>query len=75
MGALTSFASLSRAAGPVVVSTLYRTYGTYTVMFLTLSMLVLAFIFKVMVFKRLVPFGQGPHFVREDQEDQENTHL
>lgn len=56
MGILTSFGSLSRAVGPIVVSYLYGLYGP-RVSFISLSgIVILAIVIIILTFKRYEPY-------------------
>ena len=80
MGVFTSFSCLARGVGPILVSTTYRDYGTYAAFGLSIAAMILALVLASSAFKRLVPFGKGPHFKPKpttsgDQEIEENTYL
>ena len=62
MSVFTTFTSMARATGPVLVSSIYRDYGPYASYGLAIAAMSVALVFACVFYKRLVPFGQGPHF-------------
>ena len=62
MGAYTTLACLARAVGPILVSTIYRDYGTYAAYGMSMAAMAVALLLACATYRRLVPFGQGPHF-------------
>ena len=70
MGVLTIFACLGRGVGPILVSTIYRDYGTYAAYGLTMGAMSVAFVLASAFFKQLVPFGKGPQFEPKPMTDQ-----
>ena len=70
MGVLTIFSCLGRGVGPILVSSIYRDYGTYAAYGLTMGALSVAFVLASAFFKRLVPFGKGLKFETKPMKDQ-----
>jgi len=60
MGLLSSFGSLSRVLGPIVVSYIYTNYGTYLVIGLMCLTMVIALVLTLVFYKKLVPIKLSP---------------
>ena len=67
MGLLSASGSLARVSGPVFVGWIYREYGTYLTMGLSLIGLVLGFVLMLFTYKRLVPFDVSKYLQKEEQ--------
>ena len=61
MGLLSASGSLARVSGPIFVGWIYREYGTYLTMGLSLIGLVIGFVLMLFTYKRLVPFKMSKY--------------
>ena len=66
MGLLSASGSLARVSGPVFVGWIYREYGTYLTMALSLIGLVIGFVLMLITYKRLVPFQASKYLLQEE---------
>ncbi|TRY68880.1 hypothetical protein TCAL_11023 [Tigriopus californicus] len=72
MGALTAGGSLARVLGPIFVTFVYQSLGTYATMGIVTGSMVLSLIITLLTYKRLVPFKNRQPKVDEKHVFKEN---
>ena len=63
---MTTFGSLARVVGPIIVTTTYTAVGTYLALGIVAGSMVLTLAINVAVFDRLVPLKINQNRERED---------
>ena len=74
VGLMTTFGSLARVIGPIIVTTTYTSVGTYLALGIVAGSMVVTLLMNLSVYDRMVPLNLSQNVIVEEEEDNSTIH-